>query len=198
MKKVFFVFVVAYVLSSDVIKADNEFYQRFIPQIVKEKIQPWLADELLVQSIIQQNKKHKAITQKQIDQLEQTWKRERKSAVRPFIDTILKNEVSDFLKIRKAESEGLFSEIIVMDDKGLCVGISDITSDYWQADEEKWQETYQADRFEPFIGKLEYDESTEEYQIQVSLTVKDPASDQKIGAITIGINVQKMLDLLAQ
>ena len=59
-----------------------------------------------------------------------------------MIDDILRNSLSGFLKAKKKESEGLFTEIFVMDNKGMNVGQSDITSDYWQGDEAKWIKTY--------------------------------------------------------
>jgi serine/threonine protein kinase len=47
-----------------------------------------------------------------------------------LIDSLLKNELSAFLAKKKAESKGLLTEIFVMDNKGLNVGQSDVTSDY--------------------------------------------------------------------
>jgi hypothetical protein len=38
----------------------------------------------------------------------------------------------------------MITEMFVMDAKGLNVGQSDVTSDYWQGDEAKWQKTYGA------------------------------------------------------
>lgn len=39
---------------------------------------------------------------------------------------------------------------------------------------------------------MEKDESTQTYQSQLSLPVVDPASNQVIGAITLGINVERL------
>jgi hypothetical protein len=84
------------------------------------------------------------------------------------------------------------TEIFVMDNKGLNVGQSDITSDYWQGDEAKWQKTYSVGASAIHISDVAKDESTQSFQSQLSLPVVDPANNQVIGAVTIGINVEQI------
>lgn len=80
-----------------------------------------------------------------------------------------------------------------MDNKGLNVSQSVETSDYWQANEAKWQETYQAPPDALHISEIEFDDSTGYYQAQASLPISDPATNQIIGAITFGINMQSLM-----
>jgi hypothetical protein len=40
---------------------------------------------------------------------------------------------------------------------------------------------------------VEFDDSTQFYQSQVSMPIRDPATGDLIGAITFGINVQSLL-----
>jgi hypothetical protein len=79
-----------------------------------------------------------------------------------------------------------------MDDKGLNVGQSDVTSDYWQGDEPKWQKTFKVGPDTVFVDKVEKDESSEQLQIQVSVSIKDPETGKVIGAVTLGINVDQL------
>ena len=79
-----------------------------------------------------------------------------------------------------------------MDDKGLNVAQSSVTSDYWQGDEAKWQKTFQAGPNAYHIGDVEEDESTQMFQSQVSYAITDPASGKVIGAITVGVNVEEL------
>ena len=79
-----------------------------------------------------------------------------------------------------------------MDAKGLNVGQSDVTSDYWQGDEDKWQRTYPVGPDALLIGEVEQDESTQRFQTQVSLSVVDPADGAVIGAVTVGIDVETL------
>src|SRR3546814_1455058 len=76
-----------------------------------------------------------------------------------------------------------------MDNRGLNVGQSDVTSDYWQGDEAKWQKSYQGGADAIFVDEVEMDESTQTFQSQVSMPIVDPATGEVIGAITVGVNV---------
>ncbi len=87
----------------------------------------------------------------------------------------------------------MFSEIFVMDNKGLNVGQSNITSDYWQGDEVKWQQTYLAGSKGLVFGEREYDDSSGKFLIQISVSVVDPASQEAIGAATVGVNLVQLL-----
>lgn len=167
----------------------------FAPQITKllnEKIKPWLGNAAIVDAIKAQNVKTASFTDADIDKLDKQWRAEAKAGGGPLVDELAKNALSAFLKAKKAESNGVFSEVFVMDAKGLNVGMSDTTSDYMQGDEAKWQKTYPVGPDAVFIDEVEYDESSKAFQSQVSATVVDPATGKPIGAITIGINVEKL------
>ena len=83
-----------------------------------------------------------------------------------------------------------------MDAVGLNVGQSDMTSDFWQGDEEKWQRTCLGAPDAVFIDEVEEDESTQQFQSQVSMAVADPESGTVIGCITVGIDVDLAMDLV--
>ena len=70
-----------------------------------------------------------------------------------------------------------------MDMKGLNVGQSDVTSDYWQGDEAKWQKTYGVGPSAVLIDEVEFDDSSQTYQSQVSIAVV---------AVTVGVNVEML------
>ena len=86
----------------------------------------------------------------------------------------------------------MITEIFVMDARGLNVAQSDVTSDYWQGDEAKWQDTFSKGPGAVHISEVEEDESTQTFQSQVSMSVTDPADGSVIGAITVGVNVEML------
>ena len=91
------------------------------------------------------------------------------------------------------QAGGLYTEIIVMDGKGLNAGQSAVTSDYWQGDEDKWSKTYAARPDAVFVDEVEKDESRRRcFSSQVSFTIIDPATNQVIGAITFGVNLDQL------
>ena len=109
-----------------------------------------------------------------------------------MIDAVLGNALSGYLRQQKDSAGGLVTEVFVMDNRGLNVGQSDVTSDYWQGDEAKWQKTYSAGPNAIFVDEVEMDESTQTFQSQLSMSIVDPATGEVIGAITVGINVDAL------
>ncbi len=154
------------------------------------QVRPWLADPVILSAVQKQNAAHAGLTQADIDRLDQSWRAEVGAASHPMIDKVLGNDLSVFLTKKAAASNGLYTEIFVMDNRGLNVGQSEVTSDYWQGDEDKWQKTFAAGPTSMHISDVEEDESTQTYQSQLSLPLTDPATGEVIGAITIGINVE--------
>jgi glycerol-3-phosphate dehydrogenase len=167
----------------------------FAPAITKHadtEVRQWLKDPAVVNAIKAQNQKHASLTQADIDSMDKKWRAETGASGQPMIQAVMANDLSKFLKGKKDGSKGLYTEIFVMDNKGLNVGQSDITSDYWQGDEAKWQKTYSVGASAIHISDVAKDESTQSFQSQLSLPVVDPANNQVIGAVTIGINVEQI------
>ena len=162
-------------------------------EYAKTKVSAWLNNPVVINAIKAQNTKNAAITQADIDKMDKQWMAETKASDKPLINAVLSNELSSYLKKVEADSKGLITEIFVMDDKGLNVGQSDVTSDYWQGDEAKWQKTFKVGPDAIHISDVSQDESTQKFQSQLSLPVNDPDTKKPIGAVTIGIDVENLL-----
>jgi hypothetical protein len=163
-----------------------------VDNYVKNNLVSWLGDKVVIAALKQQNEKHASLSEEEIKKLDKQWRAEVDAAQKPMIDGVLKNELSAFLAKKKSEAKGVITEIFVMDSKGLNVGQSDVTSDYWQGDEAKWQKTFQVGPEAVFFDKIEKDESTQTLQMQVSVSIKDPETGKVIGAATVGINVDEL------
>ncbi len=156
---------------------------------VENEVVDWVADQVVIDAIRAQNVAHAALTQADIDAMDQKWRAEVGAAATPTIDTVLSGPAADFLRERQAASAGVISEMFIMDEHGLNVAASGTTSDYWQGDEAKFTESYAG---KTHIGDVEFDQSTQSYLGQVSMPVKDPETGAIIGAITIGLNAEML------
>jgi len=159
---------------------------------IEANIRAWIEDPVIIEALKSQNVRHAHLTQTAIDGLDATWRTEFASDVHPLIDTVVGNPLSTFLEDKQIASGGVITEIFVMDAKGLSAGESEISSDYWQGDEPKWQKTYLAGSSTLFVDVAEKDESTQMLQSQASLTISDPQTGRPIGAITIGVNLDAL------
>lgn len=155
-------------------------------------IKTWISDKAVVEAIKAQNAENASLAQGDIDALDQKWRAGVDGGDTAIIDEVLGNSLSGFLRDKQMASNGVITEIFVTDDKGLNVGQSDVTSDYWQGDEAKWQKTYgTGDAQAIFVDEAEKDESTQMLQSQVSMTIADETG-APIGAITVGINLNAL------
>lgn len=161
-------------------------------EFANSTVAEWVKSDLVVNAVKAQNAKNAAVTQDEIDSLDKAWRAQTGASERPLIDEVLGNDLSGYLAGKREESGGLVTEIFVMDNKGLNVGQSDVTSDYWQGDEAKWQKTYGAGPGAIFIDEVEMDESTQTFQSQLSMSIVDPATGEVIGAITVGVNIDAL------
>ena len=161
-----------------------------IRKLVEDQIKGWTANPIVVAAVKVQNGEHAGLTQADIDALDKKWRAETEASAKPMIQELLGRPASKELAGYKNDGAGLFTEIFVMDNKGLNVAQSDATSDYWQGDEAKWKKTFLVGPDAVFIDEVEFDESTQTYQAQVSVSIADPDSGETIGAITVGVNVE--------
>ena len=162
-----------------------------IADYVKNDVTPWLSDPAIVDALKAQDATNANLSAADIDALDKKWRAEVDGSDHSMIDGVLGNALSKFLQEKKAASGGKITEIFVMDAKGLNVGQSDVTSDYWQGDEAKFQKSFGAGKDAVFIDEIEKDESTQTLQSQASVTISDDKGTP-IGAITIGVNVDAL------
>lgn len=193
MKILAFLGIISVAILSPLASAEESTHIKPIQDLVNSKIKIWASDPVVVKAINAQNAEYASLAQSDIDRLDKTWRAETKASNHPMIDKIMSNSLSQFLKTVKEQSSGLYTEIFVMDNKGLNVGQSDPTSDYWQGDEAKWKKTFMVGPNAIHVGKVKEDESTQMLQAQASIPIVDPKTNAVIGAVTIGVNVEQVM-----
>lgn len=133
-----------------------------------------------------QNHRHATLSREDISALDQRWKAQFGKQDAPLIHQLLNTPLSDALRNLQLRSNEWITEIIVMDNLGLNVALSSVTSDYWQGDEDKWKQTFAIGPDAEHVSAPGRDDSTRSVQVQVSRTITD-SSGQAIGAVTVGI-----------
>lgn len=159
-----------------------------VEDYVVANIKPWIGDAIVVDAVKAQNVAHDNIKSAEIDRLDIGWL---ERTDKKLIDSKMNNELSTFLTKKKASLGDVILEIFVFDKKGLNVGETDLTEDYNQGDEAKYWKTFKVGPDAIFIDKIEPDGGRPNIS-QASLTIKDPATGMAIGAMTVGVDVDKM------
>lgn len=159
------------------------------PEVVVKLAQNTIAqlgyDPVIVAAVRAENAKGKTL--KQIKAMDEKWKST--AGIADYMKALMTSECGKRLRAIM-ESGPYYAEIFVMDDQGANVAMTDKTSDYWQGDEAKFQKSFNGGNGAVFVDEVEFDDSTQVYLCQVSVPVWD--GDQVIGAITVGIDVEKI------
>lgn len=165
-------------------------YSEQLENLARSDLSSWVEDAGLVSAVRNQNASNEGLSEEDIVALDNQWRSQVGTSETPMISEVLGRELSSFLRDRKELTEGLVTEVFVMDNRGLNVGQSDVTSDFWQGDEAKWSQSFGVGADAIHIGDVELDESTQSYQSQISLAISDPETGDPIGAITFGIDLE--------
>ncbi len=164
-----------------------------IDATVMADVRGFLETEIVRLSVESQNERHADVDANGIEKLDQQWRAEREASDMPLIAATLSSPLSVFLTRVQAQALGLYVEIFVTDDKGLNVGQSAITSDYWQGDEAKFQKTYPVGPDAVFIDEAEWDDERNIWRAQLNLTLADATGARPLGAATVEINLTELM-----
>ena len=142
-------------------------------------------DPVIVAAVKVENAKEKTLAQ--IKEMDKKWSAT--PGETDFMKALMESECGKHLR-KMQESAPFYAEIFVMDNQGANVAMSNKTSDYWQGDEAKFKKSYNGGTGSVFVDEVKFDNSSQAYLVQVSVPVKD--GDKAIGAITFGIDVDKL------
>ncbi|MBY4894372.1 hypothetical protein KUL25_16570 [Rhodobacteraceae bacterium N5(2021)] len=186
-------FLIAAALLSASAPAFATDYQSSMQAYLDSGAAAWTSEPSVVAAVAAANETTAGYSEAEIIAMDTAWRAEVGTADTALVDSVLDNGTADFLRQVVADSGGIITEIILMDAQGLNVAVSHVTSDYWQGDEAKHQETYGVGPDAVHFGDVELDESSQRYQGQISLTLVDPETGDAIGAVTIGVDAQALL-----
>lgn len=189
--KNFVAILVAMIISTTAASA-NEF-ETAMGAFLAENIAQWASDPVLVDAIKAQNTETAAYDQAMIDELDASWRAFALVPETPMIADVLTGPAAAFLRNRVAQADGAITEAFVVDARGLNVAASAVTSDFWQGDEAKYQQTFLIGPDAFHFGDIELDDSTGTVQGQISMTIVDSETGEPIGALTVGIDLTALL-----
>jgi hypothetical protein len=160
---------------------------RIIKSYIKNNILKWINNRLIVNSVKEANWKNRNRKETEIIEQDKRWR----DGDSDFINLYLNNKAAKYLQEILKKSNGSIAEIFVMDFQGCNVATANKTTDFWQGDEAKFKNSYNNGKGSVFVSDAEFDESTNSFIVQISLPIVDPSTNKVIGAITIGIDLDK-------
>ncbi len=157
-----------------------------VKAFAKEQLLPLCTNPVFVREIKAQNAKKTPLSE--IQALDKQWIAAEDEL--PLQKDRLSNECAKEAK-RVVEELKVATELFVMDNQGANVGQNELTSDYWQGDEPKWQNSYNGGQGGIDVSDRKFDKSVNAEDQKVSLPIIDETGEV-VGAVCIGLNVNKI------
>jgi len=130
----------------------------------------------------------------EIDELDQQWRAA--DAANNNLDELVYNKLTNQTAQELRAFQRTFpdnAEIFATDEYGAVTGITNRTSDYYQADEEWWQAAYNNGDGAVYVSDPEYDESLGKFSVLIAIPVVDKDTNKVIGVL----RTTYLLDALA-
>ncbi len=169
--------------------ADVDAHPNATPQVktfIKETLIPLCTNAVFVEQTQAQNAQ--GLTLEQIKQTDEEWANAEDEL--PIQNTLMTNACAEEIKRIVGENSAI-GETFVTDNQGANVGQNELTSDYWQGDEPKWQKPFNNGQGGVDIGKPKLDKSTNAVDQKVSLPIID-GQGNVIGTVTFGLLVDRL------
>lgn len=170
--------------------AHADAYGERLTELITTELLDWVYDDDVIAALRDQNAMSLALTQDDINSLDEEWRAGLDKPDTDLINRQLTSSASIHLADKQTASEGLVTEAFVMDKRGLNVAQSAVTTDYWQGDEVHFTHSFGKGADAIYISQVELDESALAFQRTVSVAISDPDTSEVIGAATFGINLE--------
>lgn len=160
-----------------------------IERVLRDLSMQVLADPVLLQSLRHANNDNDILTEDQIIQRDINWRLQSKRGKGALLRSVLSGPASQRLVLLRFPRAQLLADIMLMDDRGLLVAATRLSSDYDQSDEAKYRRTFPLGPGVQAIEEAAYDESADEYVLTASLSLADPDSKAAIGVVTVNFSL---------
>ena len=173
--------------------AVSDYEKQQIRELLHRKIERWKRLPKLEELLRAQNAKTKSLSKNEILERDKKWRIAFQANDFAYPIKLIDQELSAQLREIKKQSMDVITEIIVTDARGLNLAISDMTSDYWQGDEEKFTGAYDKPASTFYFGDINYDESTKRFQLHISVPLYTEEKFEPLGVMVFGVDVEKIL-----
>ena len=134
------------------------------------------ADPVVVEAVKSQNAKRMPMAE--IQRIQKEWKAGKADQL---AKALMSNDCAKALFRTHAAEKGIL-EASAMDEQGARVCVTNRTSNYYRGDKAKFKEAYRGGQGGTYVGKPEFDASTQEYTVELSVPVM--ADGRAIGVVS--------------
>lgn len=125
--------------------------------------------------------------------LDNQWQAHAPTLASPLARDILALPPSRELARWQKDQSGLVTEVFLTDRLGANVAQSQLTTDYWQGDELKFQRVVAAPPDALYLSDVRFDGSAQRFQVHASMPVRARADGRFLGAVVMGLDIELVL-----
>ncbi|HSX52339.1 MAG TPA: transporter substrate-binding domain-containing protein [Cellvibrio sp.] len=173
--------------------AVSDYERQQIKELLVRKIERWKRLPKLESLLKERNLVTRRFTKQEITERDKKWREAFAKDDFSYSIDMVNQELSAHLREIKKQSQDMITEIIITDARGLNFAISDMTSDYWQGDEEKFTEVFSKPATTMHFGEINYDESSKRFQLHLSVPLYTEEKFEPLGVMVFGVDVEKVL-----
>jgi hypothetical protein len=155
-------------------------------EFIKERLLPLCRNEVFVREVRVQNGRQRSL--EDLKRIDRAWVEAAHEL--PIQSNSVRNPCAAEIR-RLVRTHPALGETIVMDNQGANVGQNELTGDYFQGDEAKWQRSFNEGRGGIYIGRQRRDPSTGALFQHVGLPIIDPTGEA-IGAICFAVDLNRL------
>lgn len=173
--------------------AISDYDRQQITELLVRKIERWKNLPKLESLLKARNIKSRRFSEREIAKRDAQWQQAFAHNDFAYSIELVNQELSAHLREIKKQSQDIITEIIITDARGLNFAISDMTSDYWQGDEDKFTKVFSTPLNTLHFGAINYDESSKRFQLQLSVPLYAEDGIEALGVMVFGVDVEKVL-----
>ncbi len=122
---------------------------------------------------------------------DRAWINADEAARAALAEPLLNNETAAQLRRFQQSAPTRYAEIMLTDAAGALVAATNVTTDYYQADEAWWQRAYDEGAGATYVGPIAYDKSAEVFSLDVVTAVRDEAG-RALGVLKVSHEVDAL------
>lgn len=185
-----FLFVICIVTAKPVLSAED--YTQNLNDFINADMKLWANNDIMIDFLKKKNAEMQDVSESNLMVLDNDWRSEFRKMNQPIIGQVMNNDLAQFLKNKISDAMGVYTELTVINNKGLNIAQTSLSEHYWNAGMPRWDKTFRQNSYATYISDMYYSDETGKFQIEVAFMVI--ADDQPIGVLAAGIDVEQLED----
>ena len=131
----------------------------------------------------------------EIERLDMAWKDQDPQA-EDLVRQVAESRVSEELRAFQQTFPG-YVEVFATDVRGLNIAMTERTSDYLQADEAWWQQSFADGQGRTAVSDVSFDESSGVWAVDIGVPIRTPSDGAMVGILRGTVDISVVFDTLA-